>query len=103
MFKTNAIIAAALCTAGLFAAPAAFAKSTQVQYKDLDLATATGQQQLQTRIEQAARDVCRVERATTGTHLKTTVDRACYNQALIQVRDQVAAKIEAADSNRLGG
>ncbi|AXB75209.1 UrcA family protein [Novosphingobium sp. P6W] len=104
MIKTNAIIVAAFCTVGLFSAPAAFAKSTEVTFKDLDLATSDGQQQLQTRIEKAARNVCRTERATTGTHIHGNVDRTCYKQALAQVRQRVAAVIDtASDETRLGG
>jgi UrcA family protein len=106
MFKTNAIIAAALCTAGLFSAPA-FAetqtKTTEVHFKDLDLASPEGQQQLQGRIEKAARSVCRTERATTGTHLHSIVDRDCYKQALANVRERVATVIDKADDARLGG
>lgn len=100
MFKTTAIAAAVLCTAGLFAAPAAFAKTTEVHYKDLDLTTATGQNQLQARLEKAARSVCRVERPATGTHIEGSVDRACYRQALAETRERVAAVI---GDNRLGG
>ncbi|WP_404479468.1 UrcA family protein [Novosphingobium sp. BL-52-GroH] len=110
MFKTIApksalFAAAALCTVGLFAAPAAFAqtKTTAVEYKDLDLATIAGQKELDARIARAARNVCRVERPATGTHLQSTVDRACYAQALSNVRERVAAVIDKADDNRLGG
>jgi UrcA family protein len=100
MIKTAIFAAAALCTVGLFSAPAAFAATTQVTYKDLDLSTAEGQQQLQSRIEKAARSVCTVDRPTTGTHLSSTVDRKCYKQAVAQVREQVAS---AVDNSRLGG
>lgn len=110
MFKTNApktalFAAAALCTAGLFAAPAAFAEtqSTEVHFKDLDLASADGRQQLQTRIEKAARSVCRAQRPTTGTHLRSIVDRTCYKQAMANVSERVAAVIDTADDTRLGG
>ncbi|HUD30520.1 MAG TPA: UrcA family protein [Novosphingobium sp.] len=108
MFKTTApktaiFAAAALCTVGLFSAPTAFAGTTQVSYKDLDLATSAGQQELQSRIEKAARSVCTVERATTGTHLSSTVDRKCYKQAVTQVSAQVATAIDKSDDTRLGG
>lgn len=107
MFKTNApklaIAAAALCTIGLFSAPAAFAKSTEVHYKDLDLTTTAGQKALEGRLQKAARDVCRTERATTGTHLHSMVDHDCYKQALSNVRDHVASAIDKADDSRLGG
>lgn len=103
MFKTNAIIAAALCTAGLFAAPTAFAKSVEVSYKDLDLTTTEGQQALTKRIDTAARGVCRVQRPTTGTLIGSTVDRECYKQALKDVRERVAAAVDKADDTQLGG
>lgn len=100
MIKTAIFAAAAVCTVGLFSAPTAFAATMEVNYKDLDLATSTGQQQLQSRIEKAARSVCTVKSPATGTHLTSRVDRDCYRQAVAQVRDQVAS---AVDNSRLGG
>lgn len=100
MIKTAMFAAAALCTVGLFSAPTAFAATTEVNYKDLDLTSSDGQQQLESRIAQAARSVCTIDRATTGTHLSSTVDRKCYKQAVAQVREQVAS---AVDNSRLGG
>jgi UrcA family protein len=99
MFKTNAILAAALCTAGLLAAPAAFAKSTQVSYADLDLASTTGRQALDARVARAARSVCQIER--TGSLIRS-VDQACYRQALANTRDRVAAAVDAS-REQLGG
>ncbi len=100
MFKTAIFAAAAVCTVGLFSAPTAFAATTQVSYKDLDLATTAGQQQLESRIDAAARSVCTIDRGTTGTILGTTVDRKCYKKAVAQVRSQVASAVE---NTRLGG
>ena len=103
MFKTNAIVAAALCTVGLFSAPAAFAGTVEVQYKDLDLTTTEGQAALEGRIDLAAKKVCRSERPATGTHLNSAVDQTCYRQALKDVRQHVATAVAKADDNRLGG
>jgi UrcA family protein len=110
MSKTTAIVApvlaAVLCTTGLFAAPAAFAaptastKSIEVRYGDLDLASADGQQRLNQRIVRAAKAVCRDERATGS--LITPVDHACYKQALSNTRERVAAAIDAS-REQLGG
>lgn len=101
--KTAIFAAAALCTVGLFSAPAAFAKSVEVRYTDLDLGTTEGQELLQKRINKAARSVCRVSRPTTGTHIDSNVDTECYRQARLNVREQVAAAIDKADDTRLGG
>ncbi|MFC0206202.1 UrcA family protein [Novosphingobium soli] len=103
MFKTNAIVAAALCTVGLFSAPTAFAATAQVRYSDLDLTTDAGQKTLENRLQAAARSVCRAQRPTTGTHLSASVDAGCYKQALAQVRAQVATAIDGAGDTRLGG
>jgi UrcA family protein len=110
MFKTNApktalFAAAALCTVGLFAAPAAFAetKTAEVRFSDLDLGSTDGQLQLQSRVERAARNVCRIQRPTTGTMIHSGVDRDCYKQALANVHERVAAVIDNADDSRLGG
>ncbi|EJL20454.1 UrcA family protein [Novosphingobium sp. AP12] len=100
MFKTAFVAAAALCTVGLFAAPTAFAATTQVNYKDLDLATTAGQQQLESRIDEAARSVCTMQPAKTGSILGASLDRKCYKQAVTQVREQVASAVE---NTRLGG
>ncbi|MYL96585.1 UrcA family protein [Novosphingobium sp. FGD1] len=105
MFKTTVFVAAAVCTVGLFSAPASFAapltSSREVRYNDLDLATAGGQEQLQSRIRKAARTVCS-SRPSTGTRLEP-VDRVCFAQAMSQVREQVASAIEKSDDTRLGG
>jgi len=103
MFKTNAIVAAALCTVSLFAAPAAFAKSVEVSYKDLDLTTQAGQQTLEKRLHKAAREACTADRPVTGTRLRAGYDQICYDQALTQVRQHVATAIDKADDNQLGG
>lgn len=103
MFKKTAIIAAAVCTVGLFAAPVAFAASTQVSFKDLNLQTPAGQKELNARISRAARSVCMVNAPATGTIIGGSVDRNCYNQAMETVRAKVVAAIDKADDSQLGG
>ncbi|KQM21810.1 UrcA family protein [Novosphingobium sp. Leaf2] len=103
MFKKTAIIAAAVCTASLFAAPVAFAATTQVSFKDLDLQTPAGQKELNLRISRAARSVCMANVPTTGTIISRDMDRNCYKQAMEAVRAKVATAIDKADDTRLGG
>jgi UrcA family protein len=100
-----AVAAAAVCTVGAFAAPAAFAapKSIEVSFKDLDLTSTNGQNALEGRIKAAARNVCRTGGPATGTLINSQVDWQCYKQAMTNVRAHVAAAIDKADDNRLGG
>jgi len=103
MFKT-ATLAAAVCTAALFSAPAAFAKDVTVSYSDLDLTTVAGQKTLKTRLLSAARKACDYNTSTvTGTMLPSASARACYNQANAKVKEQMASAIDAAGSTQLGG
>jgi UrcA family protein len=62
-----------------------------VKYTDLDLSTARGQAQLEKRIDRAARAVCTSHQLMTGTVRSTSLDEACYEQARLKVREQVAA------------
>ncbi|MFT4057129.1 MAG: UrcA family protein [Novosphingobium sp.] len=101
--KTAIFAAAALCTVGLFSTPAAFAKSVEVRYADLDLGTTEGQSMLKKRINNAARSVCSSDQPTTGTRIRGQVDYECYEKARLNVREQVAAAIDKADDTRLGG
>lgn len=103
MFKTNAIIAAALCTVGLFAAPTAFAGTMEVHYKDLDLTTVAGQKALDRRITFAARRVCGYDQLTSGSRLPDADAIRCVKQAVTQAQDHVALAIAKASDNRLGG
>ncbi len=99
MFKSTIIAAAAICTTGLFAAPAAFAKSEEVRFHDLDLTTAAGQKKLNTRISGAARRVCDFHIRETGSNIPSASAQACYKQAMGQVRDRVATAIEKASKD----
>jgi UrcA family protein len=71
----------------LTSASAAFAQETTVRYTDLDLSSAAGQAELERRIENATRQICRAE-PITGTRI---VD---YNE-LERCRDDVRAQISA--------
>jgi len=98
--KTALALIAALGLA-LPAVPALAQKqSIGVQYSDLDLSSEEGQETLERRIDQAAKDVCGANDTEMGTRIKSREVRSCVKSAKKQVRTQIAAKIEA---ERLGG
>lgn len=106
MFKiantTTAIAAAAICTAALFATPAAYAKSVKVSYADLDLTTAAGQKALASRLNRAARSACGMDEVRTGTLLPSADVLQCYEQARAKSKERMAEAI-ADKGERLGG
>jgi UrcA family protein len=73
----------------LSSASAAFAQETTVRYADLDLSSAAGQTELERRIENAARQVCKAE-IPTGTRI---VDQGEVARCRDEVRAQIAAKL----------
>lgn len=77
-----------------FASQPAFAKSVEVSYRDLDLATTEGQQALDTRVRAAAREACEIgtERVTLEAW---TSAKSCYDDALSSARKAVADVIPA--------
>lgn len=91
--KTLALAAAAL---GLVATTApAFAgevekMSVKVEYGDINLATAAGQETLDNRIEKAVRTVCRVNDLSTGSRQLTQEKRDCLVKARADARQKVA-------------
>lgn len=102
--KTFAIAAAAL---GLACAPAAPAfagpaekMTIEVDVSDINLATPSGQQRLDDRVERAVRTVCRINSVQTGTRLMSRDARACLAKARASAKSQVAALI--ADRQRGG-
>lgn len=101
--KTLAFAATALGLA-LTTAPAFATEreqmSVDISVEDLDLTTPKGQKQLDRRIEQAARTVCRTTRPTTGSRVMSHEARSCLAKARAQAREQVAALIE---DQRRGG
>lgn len=91
--KTRAITAAAALAACLFTTPgfAAEAGSVQVQYRDLDLSTVAGTEELNRRLDKAARQVCGLDTTTTGTRIKSRDSRRCYSETKQQLETQVAS------------
>ena len=85
-------LALALAAAGL-AVPAAAADeapSIAVRYSDLNLTSAEGQQQLDRRLERAAREVCGVDEPMIGSRLPASGSRECYREARRKLDQQFA-------------
>ncbi len=72
----------------------AHAESISIEYSDLNLSSPEGQKQLERRIDAAARKVCELERTQTGTRIRNPDALACYEQAKVQAKRQLAAVIE---------
>jgi UrcA family protein len=87
----RSLTAIAALTGALLAAQPAIAASVEVQYDDLDLATAEGKQELDRRIDKAAENVCDVNEASVGTRVRTRETRDCIKQAKRQIADQLAS------------
>ncbi len=107
MFKS--FIAAATIGTALIAAPAIAgsssagshaAQSSKIHYADLNLATPQGQEQLERRIDVAARKVCKLDEHRTGTRLPSRQRKACYVKARKSARSQMASLIS---DTRRGG
>ena len=91
--KTLALAAAALGLAVTAPAHAGSAEkmTINVDYSDINLATAKGQQTLENRIEKAVRTVCRINDVQTGSRLMSRDARTCLAKARASARQQVAA------------
>jgi len=79
--------------AAVLAVPAAAGDETRsraVHYGDLDLTSVEGQEQLDVRLDRAARQVCRVNEAVTGSHLRSAESRECYREARRTLDQQYA-------------
>jgi UrcA family protein len=72
--------------------------STVLTFKDLDLATAKGQQRLAVRVDQAARAVCGESLATVHIDAEARA-RACRADVAEQVRDQIEARTATASAS----
>lgn len=97
--------AAALATATLALSPAAFAQQTddrsaEVSYTDLDLSSEEGIEELDRRIDRAAKRACGFNDTTLGTRARTREARDCYRQAKRQLDRQFA---QVVDEARRGG
>ena len=96
MLKTISI---ALAGAALIAAPAMAAQETEtrttgVTYNDLDLSTENGRQELDNRIDDAAKQVCGMGERATGSNMATRESRQCYRDAKRQLERHFAQVIE---------
>ncbi|WP_209349049.1 UrcA family protein [Pontixanthobacter sp. CEM42] len=96
--KKSLIALAAIGT--MFTAAPAFAGGVAIEYNDLNLSTAKGQQALERRIDKAAKDVCQYNRLRTGSRMTNPEIRKCYQTAKKQATQKMAAIV---DSERLGG
>lgn len=67
--------------------------SVGVAYDDLDLATEAGQKELDARLEKAAKSVCGLDEARTGTRLASADARRCYRDARGKLDQQFASVI----------
>lgn len=112
MFKKTAFFAAALIgPASLFglaatSTPAAAAEKTQVlvHYSDLDLSTQEGQNELQVRLNRAARKACGLQQPTFGSRALNPSGHICLKEATKKFEDQIAEAVETQGSYvRYGG
>ncbi|NVD44484.1 UrcA family protein [Qipengyuania atrilutea] len=75
-------------------------QTIHVEYKDLNLTSQKGQRALERRINAAAREVCGIDFAPTGTRIVHPKARECYDKAMSGAMTRYAALV--ADS-QLGG
>lgn len=101
--KTFAIVTATLAlafTTSPALAGASELPSKDITYADLNLNTAQGQKRLETRIESAARTVCRHHESRSGTRIRSPYLDACLANARASAKKQMAAIM--ADQRRGG-
>lgn len=93
-------IALALAAAATLAVPAVASAATKettttgVHYKDLDLASAGGQKELERRIDKAARSVCGMDENVVGSRISARDSRECYRTARQQLGEQVSRLVK---------
>lgn len=95
----------ALAGAALLAAPAVSAqerdtRTTGVTVTDLDLNTEEGREELDRRIDDAAKEVCGMGERSLGSNIATRESRQCYRDAKRQMDRHFAQLIE--DQHRGG-
>lgn len=92
--------ALAIAATGMAFAPMAHAaeenKTAGVTYSDLDLSTDAGKEELERRIDRAAKNACGFDQAQVGALLRTREQRTCYRQAKRQFDRHFAQVIEHA-------
>ncbi len=68
-------------------------QSMQISYRDLNLSTPEGQAKLDQRVDVAARQICELSTNTTGTRIQSRSKRACYDNAVKSVKQQIATLV----------
>ncbi|WP_435419102.1 UrcA family protein [Parerythrobacter aurantius] len=89
----STLAAVAALTMAVAAPPALAAAPSPdlvVEYGDLDLATAEGQEALEDRIDAAARKYCGVGSQRTGTRMRPSTAKVCYREAKRLANQQFA-------------
>lgn len=84
------VLATSLPAAAVFAQPVV--RSEVVRFNDLDVATPTGAETLDRRIQSAARRVCQYTQVRAHSKIIPEEYRDCLANALAGARQQVAAK-----------
>ncbi|MDY7096844.1 MAG: UrcA family protein [Pseudomonadota bacterium] len=74
--------------------------TSAVKIADLNLETAEGQKTLDRRLRHAARKVCQMNQASTGSRARIADANTCYNKAMTSAKRQVATLVE---NTRVGG
>lgn len=74
-------LAAAATAIPAIAANRETTETVAVRYNDLDLTTASGKSELDRRLDRAARQVCNIGEATTGSRITMREGRECYREA----------------------
>jgi UrcA family protein len=96
--KTRTAILAAVLSAALATPALAEAPNASIRTSDLNLATAQGQEQLDRRIDAAARAMCGISDIRTGTILQGNKQKQCFEHARVTARQQVAAQLAHNDA-----
>lgn len=99
-------IALALAASSLSLAPAALAgdndeRSSTVSHSDLDLSTEEGIEELDRRIDRAARTVCGSDDPSLGTRIRDRETRRCMANVTRRLNQRFAQIIEDAQSPEL--
>lgn len=92
--KTSLALVAALGLALPTVPAVAQSASVSVDYSDLDLSTDKGQEQLERRIDKAARAYCGANQPKTGTMLRGGKTRKCVTSIKREIRTKVSAVVE---------
>ncbi len=92
--KTSLALIAALGLALPTVPAVAKSGAVSVDYSDLDLSTEKGQEQLERRIDKAARAFCGADQPKTGTMLRGGKTRSCITSIKREIRTKVSAVVE---------